>query len=1087
MIEWRFSRYPTPRNRTCLHRFSGLSPLFIVISPLFRRQLCAFVRETKSIQSSFAPLTDLAFTLTNQARTRGFFGNTLLLANVIKLPNMQATSLPTKARCLATAAALSLLLNSALAQAVAPNASDSTKPKVENEETVELSPFVVDASKDQGYRATSTLAGSRINTSLKDVAQSITVVTKEFLNDVSAVNINDVLAYTANTEGSRDFTSAPLSLGAPTDGVASNSNRANRIRGLAAADLTRDYFYTIGDYNGFDSYNLDEVTVVRGPNSILAGLGSPAGIINFSPQMAGLSQNKNELSYRFGSFGDQRAILNSNYVALKDVFAVRVAGEWSDKGFKQTPSYNKDQRLYFTGTYQPWRKTTIRASYETQKVTANNPNSITPADGVSQWVAAGKPIYDSSSGLPAASILTQNFGNTPTVMYNAAGAIERVYNLNYNTPHSAGYNFFQSTKPGATAYRMNDDRYFKLEDVNLNPSLDKPRKYKAFNFSVDQEIVRNLNANISYVHEVVDAEYLNLFRSGYATYSIDVNARLPDGTPNPHVGETYMEFGGLDNKNTDHNTNSIWRGTLTYDLNLTKYNKWFGRYTLTGFAEKRKTESEHWQYNAKQVGDSSVENIDYRYYMGGTAANNYMAQTVPKNPGLVTGAGPNIYFDTASNSFKTNTLDAFYALKSDSKFLRDLTTEAFVAQAYLWEDRIVPMFGIRHDKDETSNASSAGGSGGVANPAGPYGTVTKFTKSTKTYGAVFHALKWLSFHYNHSENFIPNAGAVDLLLNPTPSPTGLTKEYGLSVNLLDNKLNAKLNWFELTAAGAGADNLTSPLAQWTVPYMELTFMPDLVRQANLAGANITYKPLIAPGLITGDPRLVNAYTSSNVSKGLELELTYNVTKNWRIMGSVSKQDAKQSNIAAPLTAFIENRLAYWKSIPAIWTGPYVGQNVGWGVGRTGEQQWNNDNNPFYLLYKSVDGQPSQQLAKWHASGLTNYTFNDGALKGFSVGGGLRYIQKSIIGNPQILDASGTPVALDLAHPYYNGDRLAVDMWVGYKMKIFANKYDLSFQLNARDLDQGGSFRPIAANPDGTHSTYQIVQPRTFYLTTTLEF
>ena len=990
-----------------------------------------------------------------------------------------------KARCLALVAAFSLTLNSGLAQAATPVAPDTTK-STNSDEVVVLSPFVVDSSQDVGYRATSTLAGSRINTNLKDVAQSITVVTKEFLNDLSAVGVNDVLAYTANTEGTRDFTSAPLSLGRPTDNVASNANGSTRIRGLAAADFTRDYFYTIGTYNGFDSYNLDEVTINRGPNSVLAGLGSPAGIINYSPQLAGLSQNRNEVSFRYGSFRDVRATLNSNVVVLKDVFAVRLAAVWSDKGFKQEPAYNKDGRIYLTTTYKPWAKTTIRASYEVQKITANNPNTITPEDGVSQWIGAGKPIFDSSSGVAAPAQLTQNFGNTPTVMYNAMGAIERAYNIDYNTPHAAGYNFFQATKSGYTAYRMNSDRYINLEDVNLNPSLDRPRKYNALTFSFDQEIVRDLNFNFAFLHEVVDAEYLNLFRSSYATYSIDVNARLPDGSPNPHVGETYMELGGLDNKNTDHNTNSVGRGTLTYDLDLNKFNKWFGRYRLTGFAEKRRTETEHWQYNAQPVGDSSVENIDYRYYLGGTAANNYTAQTVPRSPGLVSGVSPNIYFDTASNSFKTNSLDTFYALKSDSKFLRNLSTEAFVAQAYLWEDRIVPMFGIRRDKDETSNAASAG-SGGSTNAAGPYGPVSTFTKTTKTYGVVFHALKWLSFHYNHSENFIPNAGSVDLLLHPVASPTGLTKEYGVAVNLLDDKLNAKLNWFELTAAGANADNLTFPLAQWTIPYMELTFMPDLVRQANLNGANITYKPLIAPGLIVGDPRLAGAYTSSNVSKGLELEVTYNVSKNWRIMGSVSKQDAKQTDIATPLTDFIKNRLAYWQSIPAIWTGPYVGQNVGWGVGRTGQQQWNNDNNPYYLLYKSVDGQPSQQLAKWHASGLTNYIFSDGKLKGFSFGGGVRYIEKSIIGNPQILDASGTPIALDLAHPYFNGSRIAVDAWLGYKMKIYADKYNLSFQLNARDLDQSGGFRPIAANPDGSHSTYQIVQPRTFYLTTDLEF
>ena len=991
-----------------------------------------------------------------------------------------------KVRHLATAAALSLLLNSGPAQTAAPPAPDNSTAKAD-EEIVVLSPFVVDASKDEGYRATSTLAGSRINTQLKDVAQSITVVTKEFLNDISAVGVNDVLAYTANTEGNRDFNQFTMSLGAPQDDASSNHNNTNRIRGLAAADYVRDYFYTIGTYNGFDSYNLDEVTINRGPNSILAGLGSPAGIINFSPQQAGLNLTKSEVSLRYGSFGDKRATLNSNYAALKDVFAIRVAAAYSDVGYKQKPSYNKDKRFYLAATWKPFAKTTIRAGYETQDVKANNPNTLTPQDGVSQWVVFGKPTWNPSLGQPAPSTLVRDGTNESVVIFNKNGAIEGSYNESY-APNGSSYFFYQQTKSGAVAYRMNSDKYINLESVNLNPSLDKARKYHALNLSIDQEIAHGLNFNFALVDETVDAEYLNLYRSGYSTYDVDVNALLINGAPNPHFGETFMEFSGLDNKNTDHNTNRVWRATLTYDLNLLKYSKWLGRYSLTAYTEKRRTETDHLQYNAKDSNNPTFAEMNYRYYLGGTAANGYTAQTVPGNPGLLTGVSPNTYFDTTSGTFKTNTMDAFYGLKSNAKFLRNLATSAVVVQGYLWDDRIVPMFGIRRDKDETQSASQqTGGANGTVNPAGPYGEVSPFTKTTKTYGGVVHVLPWLSFHYNHSENFIPNAGSVDLLLNPVSSPTGLTKEYGVSVNLLDNKLNAKINWFELTAAGANADNLTFPLAQWTVPYMELTFMPDLVRQANLNGANITYKPLIAAGLQTGDPRLAGAYTSSNVSKGLELELTYNVTKNWRIMGSISKQDAKQSSIAAPLTTFIENRLAYWKSIPAIWTGPYVGQNVGWGVGRTGEQQWNNDNNPYYLLYKSVDGQPSQQLAKWHASGLTNYSFADGRLKGFSVGGGLRYIEKQVIGNPQILDSSGTPIALDLAHPYYNGDRIAIDLWAGYKMKIYENKYDLSFQLNIRDLDQGGGFRPIAANPDGSHSTYQIVQPRTFYLTTTLDF
>jgi hypothetical protein len=969
------------------------------------------------------------------------------------------------------AAGLSLLLNTGLAQAADPAAPDTEKTKTDSGETIILSPFVVDASKDQGYRATNTLAGSRISTQLKDLAAPLTVVTREFLTDVAAVDINDIVSYTANTEGTRDFTASQSSLGRPTDDVSANPNAANRVRGLERAEITRDYFSTLTP--GFDSYNLDEVTISRGPNSILAGVGHAGGIINYSPQLAGLAQNHNEASLRYGSFGDKRATLNSNFVAQKDVLAFRIAGVWSDRGFKQQPAWNKDKRLYLATTYKPWKKTTLHASYETVKIDANNPNSITPEDSVSQWVALGRPSYDRNSSAPVSSFLWQD-GNLPTVMYNKSGVIEKSFNTN------TGYYFNQqnlANLPIWTAYRMNSNKYLALDRLNLQPSLSDV-KYKNFSVSVDQEVFSGLDANVAYAHEVVDSDYLSLFRAEYATYDIDVNQRLPDGTANPHYGESYMQFRGLDNKQTDHNTNNVFRGTLTYNLDLTKTSKWLGHHRLTGFYEDQSRDTEHVQYNAFGKGSTSGptggQEIGYRYYLGGSDSS--PATTVPGHPGLVSGV-PNLYFDGTSGTFKTDTLSSYYDFKSDNLVRYKLKSEALILQSYFWDDRIVPLFGIRRDKNDAAYGSKVNAGSGVQSNFGPSAVVQQ---DTKTYGVVVHPLKWLSLHYNHSENFYPNAGSVDLLGHTTAAPSGLGKDYGFSVSALDDKLNLKVNWFEVTAANGAADNANFPLAQWTIPFMELTVMPEIA-----AKAGVTYKQAIAPGLIVGDARLQNAYTSDNVSKGLEIELTYNVTKNWRIMGNISKQEAKQTNIASSLTAFIEERLAYWKSIPALWQGQTGGS--AWGLNQTGEQHWNQFDQYYYVSYKSVDGKPSTQLAKWHASALTNYTFNDGALKGFSFGGAARYIEKAIIGTPAIVDSSGTVTGLDLAHPYYNGGNIAIDAWLGYKTKIFRDKYNLSFQLNGRDLEQSGGFRPILANSDGSHSVYRIVQPRTFYLTTTLEF
>lgn len=957
--------------------------------------------------------------------------------------------------------------------------------ETDEDEAIVLSPFIVDTTQDEGYRASSTLAGSRIKTALKDVAAPLTVVTKEFLNDVNAVDINDILSYTASTEGTRDFTASTPTLGRPSDGPSANPQGANRLRGLFSANITRDYFYTIGTPLGFDTYNLDQVTISRGPNSMLAGLGSPAGIINYSPILAGLARSSNEVTVRFGSFGDKRATLNSNILAKKDVLAFRVAGAWSDRGYQQKPSWNKDKRLYATVTYKPWTRTTIRAAYELVKVDSNLPNSITPEDDVTQWIALGKPSYDRNSAAAVSPFLWQD-GNLPVVSYNKNGAIEGSFNAN------TGYYFNQQnlTNVGIwTPLRMNNNTYLEMDRVNTMPSVSD-RELVTKSFSIDQEILPNLYANVSYMNEEGDDSRLDLFRPEYTNYLIDVNVRTPTGAANPHYGESYMQFRGLDNLQADHNTNKVGRATLNYDLDLTKHNKWFGRYRLTGFAEDRETEFQHLQYNAKgETGSTRLLETGSRYYLGGSATTK--AETVPLHPSLVSGV-TNTYFDSVSGTFKTDTLTNFYALKSDAKTLQKLSSSAVVVQGYLWEDKIVGLFGIRRDKNEAGFISSVEGdpaatdpATGLVKPAGSnYGTLASKSAQTKTYGVVVHPLKWLSLHYNRSQNFNPNAGSVDLLGTPTVTPTGQGKDYGFSVSLLEDKLNAKLNWFETTAASGPAGNPANfPLAQWNMTFMDLVVMPELAAKAGVA-----YKPAVASGITVGDPRLANAYTADNVSKGLEFELTYNVNKNWRIMANVSKQEAKQTNIAPPLTTFVEERLAYWKSVPGLWTGQRTSNNP-WGLTQTGEEHFNQFLLGSYVGYKSVDGQPSTQLRKWHGNILTNYTFTDGVLKGFNVGGAARYMDKSVIGNPvitEVINGTTTIVGLDLANPYYAGSYIGVDAWIGYKRKVFKDKV-LSFQLNIRDLEEDGHYRPIVANSDGVHSVYRIVQPRTFYLTTTFEF
>ena len=60
--------------------------------------------------------------------------------------------------------------------------------------------FTVDESDVVGYAATSTLAGTRIKTDLKDLGTSISVVTEEFMEDVAATDAQTLLSYVSNVE-----------------------------------------------------------------------------------------------------------------------------------------------------------------------------------------------------------------------------------------------------------------------------------------------------------------------------------------------------------------------------------------------------------------------------------------------------------------------------------------------------------------------------------------------------------------------------------------------------------------------------------------------------------------------------------------------------------------------------------------------------------------------------------------------------------------------------------------------------------------------------------------------------------------------
>jgi len=274
-----------------------------------------------------------------------------------------------------------------------------------NDKAVELSPFTVTSERDTGYFAQNTLAGSRMNTNLGDLAASISVVTKQQMEDFASVDLNDAFRYEVNTESSSTYTPATQAFrndgvldvnagGTQGNSVSSFTNAsANRVRGIGIPSAAINYYPSIGALPP-DVYNLQSIEISRGPNSMLFGLGNPAGIANSTTAQAQVDRNTGSVQLRADDRGSFRSSFSFNRTLIKDQLAIFGAVVYNDQRFQRKPSYDKTYREYAAVTYKPFSKTTLRANFEYYNNRNRRPNTISPTDFITQWNLAGRPIYD---------------------------------------------------------------------------------------------------------------------------------------------------------------------------------------------------------------------------------------------------------------------------------------------------------------------------------------------------------------------------------------------------------------------------------------------------------------------------------------------------------------------------------------------------------------------------------------------------------------------------------------------------------------------------------------------------------------------
>jgi hypothetical protein len=227
------------------------------------------------------------------------------------------------------------------------------------------------------------------------------------------------------------------------------------------------------------------------------------------------------------------------------------------------------------------------------------------------------------------------------------------------------------------------------------------------------------------------------------------------------------------------------------------------------------------------------------------------------------------------------------------------------------------------------------------------------------------------------------------------------------------------------------------------------------------------------------PGGINAVsTVDNISKGTEIELSAQPTKNWNLMVNYSHTTATRTNIDPATTKFMSDLYTFF-------TGP-GGQIREWGPGGgpIGRDWITNVYNPYEVEVLS-SGQQVPEIAPWRINGVTTYTFDHGALKGFMVGGGARLEAARIVGYRYNADLGPTG-SLDPTNPIKGPKDEHYDFWVGYSRKVYKD-LNWHIQLNFRDVGDKTHLVASHIEPDGSLALARIQEGMSWQLTNSLEF
>ncbi|MET0535958.1 MAG: TonB-dependent siderophore receptor [Steroidobacter sp.] len=216
-----------------------------------------------------------------------------------------------------------------------------------NARTQDLEEILVEAQREHdSYAVTRTRSATKTDTPLRDVPQSVSVVTARLIQDQSMQNLADVARYVpgagmAQGEGNRD-----------TIILRGNSSTADFFVDGVRDDV--EYFR--------DIYNVNRVEVLKGPSAMIFGRGGAGGVVNRVTRQAGWDR-VGEVSLQGGSWNNGRVSADLGG-PVNDRVAARVTGMYEDSESYRDGVKLERHGINPTAAVQLSDNTQLRLGYE---------------------------------------------------------------------------------------------------------------------------------------------------------------------------------------------------------------------------------------------------------------------------------------------------------------------------------------------------------------------------------------------------------------------------------------------------------------------------------------------------------------------------------------------------------------------------------------------------------------------------------------------------------------------------------------------------------------------------------------------------